>query len=368
VGKDKSVSAREMGAAPSPVSPDVSTLYGYYSVLADLGTEGANSALHALQSEPPIAESSLSRHWPVGCKTLSDALRHEGYDDLAVQTAEYMAQWNRRHHRMHATRHGVRRSRHISPKVAVDEGVSHAVASQDGESVADLETAPIKPKGTVPKGRSVTQSGFDDLECFAAMNARVLHRPGEHWAARRVQAVFRPIGWTSGELKLAECGRSALLKFDGEINGTMSGNLLLDSGASSLFCSQTTVAKCDLEVRAKEVPFRVLMPNGSTQRVCQEALVMLQIGTYRQKLLFDVVPDMPGYDLVLGLPWLQRHSAQVDFADSLVKLVANGVKHALYARKEDLPAPLSADMLCSMQEATEAVRQPEARVYLPLEG
>ena len=65
---------------------------------------------------------------------------------------------------------------------------------------------------------------------------------------------------------------------------------------------------------SKEEPYPVRVANGMLiSEVHNEVVGELRIRGHQEKIRLDVVEEMVTHDMVLGLPWLQKHNPDIDW-------------------------------------------------------
>jgi predicted aspartyl protease len=90
---------------------------------------------------------------------------------------------------------------------------------------------------------------------------------------------------------------------------------MIDSGATSLFINHQFITQHKIPTHRLEKSILLLNINGSKNNngaVTQFTCLMLTSGRYSEMLEF-LVTDLGPEDVILGLPWLKKVGAQVDF-------------------------------------------------------
>ena len=139
--------------------------------------------------------------------------------------------------------------------------------------------------------------------------------PGIPWG---VNVFYDPPRPTVFSALQTEEGRLAL-RLPGRIAGA-SAQCLLDTGAqgthylSQHFCDQAGIAYTPL------ADVQVQVASGHTAPIVGEAVITVQIQSYRERLRCVVLPMAPDIDLILGDGWLRRRSAAIDYGAQSVIL------------------------------------------------
>jgi len=103
---------------------------------------------------------------------------------------------------------------------------------------------------------------------------------------------------------------------------------LIDCGATGNFVSESFVKKCGLT--PQECPLRVCLADGrTTESVGILHDVRVRIGTYAERMDLIVTP-LQGYDIILGMAWLEEYNPPVDWrGKSLTLIDKKGQTHVL---------------------------------------
>src|SRR6476646_2786516 len=121
----------------------------------------------------------------------------------------------------------------------------------------------------------------------------------------------------------------ALLKLKGTING-LPATLLVDSGASANFIDTAFVDqhKTHMPTTAGEARL-ISLADGSTHRSDQRLKdADLIVGTHQETQQFTVLP-LKGQTAILGLPWLSKNDANIDWRKRRIWLKTDGRVHTL---------------------------------------
>ncbi len=98
-------------------------------------------------------------------------------------------------------------------------------------------------------------------------------------------------------------------------------NILLDSGASgTAYATQAIVNDLGLPVAPLANPQGVKMGNCAVVQGLGLCTLPLRLGTLKCKVQCLVLPNLPGYPLILGDPWLQAYKAELSYVTHTVSL------------------------------------------------
>ena len=107
-----------------------------------------------------------------------------------------------------------------------------------------------------------------------------------------------------------------------EHNGTITKlRALLDTGASANFIDVALVSKLGLSTRTLAVPMTLELADGGTSRsgdITQEVEYILEIGSKHRAKTSLLVTSIPGWDLILGLPWLKLHNPNINWKEGRI--------------------------------------------------
>jgi hypothetical protein len=97
--------------------------------------------------------------------------------------------------------------------------------------------------------------------------------------------------------------------------GTVNTEALTDSGATGNCASRSFTQQHKLQTFALKKPLQLRLGDGIVgQTITHGALIPLSHGDHQSEELFYMV-EMSGYDLILGMPWLEEHNPQIDWRD-----------------------------------------------------
>ncbi|KAG1657974.1 hypothetical protein FOA52_008034 [Chlamydomonas sp. UWO 241] len=123
---------------------------------------------------------------------------------------------------------------------------------------------------------------------------------------------------------------SVLLVFDGEVAGRKV-TIMIDSGASTQFVSESLVHKLALPETEKELGNSVRLANGDKLYSARFIELHYSISTFYETETFHVL-NLDTYDLVLGRPWPNRHNPDVDWPSGRIQLTKGLECYTLLAR------------------------------------
>ena len=123
--------------------------------------------------------------------------------------------------------------------------------------------------------------------------------------------------------------RSRLIKLAGTVAGH-SAVALIDSGATGLFVSSSFVARHSLPLAKAAADTQITLADGHRQQAAGVlSSVPVVFSSYTDRLDFTVT-DLLGYDVILGMEWLERHNPAIDWRGSSVSFVdPQGCEHVL---------------------------------------
>jgi hypothetical protein len=121
---------------------------------------------------------------------------------------------------------------------------------------------------------------------------------------------------------------SALIKLRGLI-GSRPAVILIDSGATGNFVSSKFASTAKLALTAGP-PSTASLANGQPQDASGVACgVAVRIGSYTDRMSFNVT-DLSGYDVILGMPWLEQYDVKPDWRGKSVTFNdSKGKQHVL---------------------------------------
>lgn len=146
-----------------------------------------------------------------------------------------------------------------------------------------------------------------------------------------------------------------------EFEGTLMGRtvrVLLDSGASANFVSETLVTEHPLPTNKLSTPVNIHVADGRSTVASTFVAADLTVGTFQCGV--NCLPtELQYYDLVLGKPWLSQYNPTVNWKLNTVSLVHAGITHVLLgSQRSGLP-----EYVISALEVQRAMRRGE-QVYV----
>jgi len=110
---------------------------------------------------------------------------------------------------------------------------------------------------------------------------------------------------------------SGVLVLRGSVSGRPA-SLLVDSGASSNFLSESWARTVHLKLEELDVPRDLILADGTSSRVMRIARkTTVCIGGYRDEIDFYVT-SLGRYNLILGTPWLRTVNPMIDWKKSSI--------------------------------------------------
>ncbi len=126
---------------------------------------------------------------------------------------------------------------------------------------------------------------------------------------------------------------SNLLSFTGRDRTGTTFHCLVDSGSTHDFADSAFASRQgETTVLRTSVP--VEFANGEKGSATKAVRILGRIGDHRLTVQ-ALVMDLPnGYDMILGMPWLQKHNPQIDWLRSTIKIRDQKGTHLLSARRD----------------------------------
>lgn len=112
----------------------------------------------------------------------------------------------------------------------------------------------------------------------------------------------------------------SLLKLEGSLNG-IPVVAMIDCGATGEFIDSKYVEKHSNSIKSSPLPDRdfVTLANGSRQEAASIVKsASLSIGSYHDTIDFVALP-LVGYDIILGMTWLNKYNPIIDWRSKLIK-------------------------------------------------
>ena len=111
--------------------------------------------------------------------------------------------------------------------------------------------------------------------------------------------------------------------------------ILFDSGATHSFISENCVSKLGLVCNEVCEPFVVNLPNNE-RLVGTKCLSEFPITIQSKKFEADLICiAMDPYDIILGMDWLTRHGAVIDFSSRTVTVSSGGQSVCKFKGRND---------------------------------
>lgn len=115
-----------------------------------------------------------------------------------------------------------------------------------------------------------------------------------------------------------ECSVKPTLKIQGLINGKRA-KILIDCGSSANLIAKSFVNEGNWKTAQAQGKARIKLPNGATigiDSILPNASI--KSGEHREQLTFFVVDIDNIADIILGIPWLEKHNPQIDWIERLI--------------------------------------------------
>ena len=116
--------------------------------------------------------------------------------------------------------------------------------------------------------------------------------------------------------------------YDLVLNGTEPGKSVIDSCASSLYFNEKTAEKMGLEV-TKIKPRKVKVADKDIVLVNGFCTFEMKIGDLPKETITAYTFPLGSIDLILGLPWLQKHNPHTDWKNLTFEFNRNGRQYML---------------------------------------
>lgn len=194
--------------------------------------------------------------------------------------------------------------KHLANKSAAGaRGQSQYIASVEPTPVHHNHEEPLIVKGRVSFVPSVLENGCSTPIQFGSGTTS---DEESHFCQEQTSNLRR-------DPENPEILSSPALKVDGFIAQRKS-RILIDGGAEGNFISEALVRKLKLKKLRLSKPKKVTGLQGQSCWL-NEAVpnVSLKMGAHKEQTTLLVLPLGLDSDVVLGMPWLQRHNSQIDW-------------------------------------------------------
>lgn len=149
----------------------------------------------------------------------------------------------------------------------------------------------------------------------------------------------------------------SLLILNGEVQGQQV-KVCIDSGANANFISARVAKLCKLSAaNLHGDPVPVTLANGSTISSSQLIRAPLRIGTYFGHVQAYSLKLSDSFDIVLGMPWLKTHRANIKCDERLVEITHRGQHTTLRAPFVDPGDPTCGGLTVSALQLQKAWKQ-----------
>lgn len=110
---------------------------------------------------------------------------------------------------------------------------------------------------------------------------------------------------------------------------------MIDSGSTNNIVSQEMVDKLGLKNIKHTTPYKVSwLQKGHLFLVHEESEVRFQIGKYKDKVLYEIMP-MDACHIILGHPWKFDRNVRHDGERNYYKFKKDDIKHTFVPLKEE---------------------------------
>ena len=151
-----------------------------------------------------------------------------------------------------------------------------------------------------------------------------------------------------------------LIKLSGSVNKCRAV-MMVDSGSTGDFISEAYVSKYHIHRKPYEGRRTVWLADGKQHAVTSYVVCVISIGGLTESVELAIIP-LVGYDVILGIPWLQRHNPSVNWTSYSISVNSNGKQCELpLANSTDTPV---VELVSALQFKREA--QHGEALYLAL--
>src|ERR1700737_2085722 len=120
--------------------------------------------------------------------------------------------------------------------------------------------------------------------------------------------------------------------YDVVFNGEESGKSVVDSGASTLYINESKAEKMGLKV-TRIKPRKVKVADKDVVMVNGYCTFDMKIGDLPKETITAYTFPLGSMDLILGLPWLQKHNPRTDWENLTFEFTRNGRRFMLWRLK-----------------------------------
>src|ERR1700736_4762735 len=137
--------------------------------------------------------------------------------------------------------------------------------------------------------------------------------------------------------------------------------MIVDSGSTGDFISEAYVSKYNIHSKPYEGSRTVWLADGKQHAVTSYVVCVISIGGLTESVELAIIP-LVGDDVILGIPWLQRHNPSVNWTSYSISVNSNGKQCELpLANSTDTPV---VELVSALQFKREA--QHGEALYLAL--
>ena len=120
---------------------------------------------------------------------------------------------------------------------------------------------------------------------------------------------------------------SRLIRLSGHVN-KYGAVMMVDSGSTGDFISEVYVKQHKLPVKSYHDSKTVWLADGTQHVVREYTTCRISIGGLTESLELAIIP-LVGYDVVLGVPWLQRHNPDINWTSYTISVNSCGEQYQL---------------------------------------
>lgn len=110
---------------------------------------------------------------------------------------------------------------------------------------------------------------------------------------------------------------------------------MIDSGATGLFMDVHFANQHQIPLTELERPQKLHLFDGqetSAGRMTKQATIFIELGAHRERAKF-LITKLGDYDVVLGLPWLRKHSPNIDWDKEQIAFDSDSARRSAYERQ-----------------------------------
>ena len=154
-----------------------------------------------------------------------------------------------------------------------------------------------------------------------------------------------------------------LLLYQGEIRGRPL-KILVDSGASANFVAAPVLEKLKLSWRKKSHEDQVKLADGTVLASDRLATIPFSVSSYKDTDHFHILPQLAGFDMVLGMDWLSRINPKMDWRSGIAHFDFGSHSHVLVPVQHTEAQRLASTLFISAMDVAKALKGGEDQVFL----